>query len=438
MGGTPRVSVGWTEADLMHKPLRFNRALFDNMVWFAGSMVLAFFIWVIATIQSDPIQQGRFAGRVDVQMSPDTGLLITNPPPTNRTASVVVRAPRSTFDLLSNDEINVWADLAGLGPGEHLVELQASLARPQATVIDISPSVIRVTLEESAQRQIPLRAVVTREPPAGYAREEPVFDVTLNQVLVSGPASKVEEVVAAQVSLDLSPQRNPYDSDARLTAVDSDGDTVDEVTIDPQVVHVTVPIRRRDDVSEIEVRPQLIGSLPDGYILNGISSEPSTILVSGSPDQLQELPDRLSTQSIDLSNRTSSFELSVPVLLPNNDLLVLSVPNITVSIEITPLMTSRQFDNIPVEVLGVTDGYTANLIPDSITVVVTGPQPQLDPLREADIRITLDLNGLLDGDYSLTPVVTIGQGEFSSAGVSILPPTVDVVITMAVSETAEP
>ena len=421
----------------MQTPSRSNRALLDNLIWFAGSLVLAFFVWVIATIQSNPIQQARFPGRIDVRMTPDTGLLITSPPAASRTTSVVIRAPRSTYDLLSADEIEVWADLSNLGPGEHTVELKAEVARSQATVVDMSPSVIRITLEESAQRQIPLRAVVASEPPAGYAREAPVFDVDLNQVLVSGPASKVNEVVAAQVSLDLSQQRNPYSADARLIPVDADGHTVDGVTLDPQVVHITVPIRRRDDVREVTVRPQLTGTLPDGYVLNSLSYDPTAILVSGSTSQLENLPDTLSTEPIDLSNRTTSFEVSVPVVLPDSNLLVLSGQNITVSIEITALTASRQFDNLPVEVLGVPEGYSVHLAPDAVTVLLTGPQPQLDPLASGDVRVSLDLNGLLDGNYTLTPTVSVSQGQFAASNISVLPADIDIEIVPEPTVTAE-
>ncbi|MEO8606413.1 MAG: CdaR family protein [Chloroflexota bacterium] len=410
----------------MQTPPRITRALVDNAIWFAGSLVLAFFVWVIATFQSDPIQQARFPGRVDIRMTPDAGLLIISPSAQNRTASLVIRAPKSVYDLLSTEEIEVWADLSGLGPGEHTVELQARLARPQASVIDISPSLMRLTLEAADQRQIPLRAVVTNEPPAGYSREEPVFDVNLNQVLVSGPASKVDEVVAAQVSLDLGQQRNPYQADMKLSPVDADGNAVADLTLDPQIVHVTVAIRRRDDVREIAVRPTIDGTPPDGYVLNALSYDPQVILVSGSPTQLANLPETLSTQPISLTDRTTNFEVEVPVVLPDNNLLVLSGQNVTVSVEISTLTASREFDAIPVEVLGLPDGHSAHLAPSEVTVLLTGPQPQLDPLQIGDIRVSIDLNGLKDGTYTLKPTVSISQGQLPEESISVLPAEIDV------------
>ncbi len=408
---------------------RTTRPLLNNLVWFAGSLLLAFFVWILATFQSDPIVQQRFRESVPIRLTPDTGLLITSPAGGTRGATPIIRAPRSVLDLLRSEEVEVWADLRGLGPGEHAVELQARLARQQTTVVDIVPSQVRVTLEEASERQIPLRAIVTVPPPAGYAYEEPVFDVNLNQVLLSGPASRVDEVVAAQVELDLSQQRNPLQTDLRLTPVNADGGTVMDVTLEPQNVRVIVTIRRRDDVREVAVRPNIDGQLPEGYVLNALTYDPQIVLLSGSAAQLTALPDTLSTASIDLTNRTASFEVSVPVELPDEDLLLLSGQNITVTVEISTLTASRQFDSVPVEILGLTAGFVADTAPDSVTVLITGPQPEVERLDTGDIRAVIDLNGLPVGNYTLTPSILVNQGQMGAISVSVLPAELDVEIS---------
>src|SRR5512145_2794560 len=132
-----------------------NRTILENVMWFGGSLTLAFLIWVVASFQSDPILEQRFAERLPIQMTPDSGLLLTSPSLAERQTSLVIRAPRSVLDLLTAEEIEVWADLSGLGPGEHTVELQASLARQPARVANMSPRLMRVMLEEAAQRLVP-------------------------------------------------------------------------------------------------------------------------------------------------------------------------------------------------------------------------------------------------------------------------------------------
>lgn len=404
------------------------RFIRDNIVWFSGSMILAFLIWMIATLQSDPIQQQRFRERIPVGMNADTGLLITYPTSANRQASVVIRAPSSVLDLLTSDEIVVSADLGGLMAGEHFVELNATVARQQATIFDISPQQMRIILEEAAQRQVPLRAVVTGEPPAGYSRGEPTFNVNLKQVLASGAATRVNEVVAAQVELDLRQQRNPLEIDLRLNPVDADGNVVDDVTLDPQVVRVSVNIRRRDDVREVSVRPNVQGIPPAGYVLNALSYEPQSVLVSGTPSLLAGMEDTLSTQPIDLRDHTTSFEVAVPIILPNPDLLLLSGQNITVFVEITPVTSSKQFEGIAVNILGMNDNLEAKISPNTVLVLVNGPEDVVNKLTMEDVGVVLDLNGLLAGNYTLPLRVSVAQGQIPNEGVSVLPSEVDVQI----------
>jgi YbbR domain-containing protein len=415
----------------MIKPQMLERSIVSNLVWFMASLMLAFLVWLVATIQADPIQQRRFANPIEVRLSPDEGLLITNPTITNRLVSVVIRAPRSIQDLLTSDEITVTADLQGLGAGEHSVELQASVARPQASVVDTSPRLIRITLEEADQKQVPLRARVSEEPPAGYSHDEPLFDLDLNQVLVSGTARQVDLVVAVEAEISLRDQRNPVEYDLRLLPVDADGNTVPDVTLDPEVVHVQVNIQRRDDVKEISITPILVGALPQGYVLNALSYEPQTILIGGTPSQLASLPETIQTEAIDLSTYTATFTVSVRPSLPNNNLLLLSGQLINVTVEIIPVTSSKQFDQIPVEVFGLPENYTAQVIPDQIAVLVTGPQSELDQLTESEIRAAIDLNGLTPGNYTVKPNISITSAIIPAENISALPPEIDVQIVEA-------
>jgi YbbR domain-containing protein len=412
----------------MVKQPMLERTVLNNLVWFVASLVLAFFVWLIATLQADPIQQRRFASPIEIRLTADEGLLITNPPASNRFASVVIRAPRSTQDLLTSEEISITADLHGLGPGEHTVPLQASVARQPASVVDTSPRLIRITLEAAAQRQVPLRARISQEPPAGYSRDEPVFDLELNQVLVSGTARQVNLVVAVEAEINLRDQRNPVEYDLRLIPIDADGQPVTGVVLNPEIAHVRVNIRRRGDVKEISVTPTITGSLPEGYVLNALSYEPQTILIGGTPSQLGLLSETIRTEAIDLSTHTETFTVAVRPSLPSNDLLLLSGQSINVTIEVVPITASKQFDNIPVEIFGLPENYTAQVTPDRISVLVTGPQSELDRLTQEEIRAAIDLNGLTPGNHTVKPNVSINSAVISGESISALPQELDVEI----------
>lgn len=223
---------------MQQKSKTANRVILENLAWFLGSFALAFIVWMVATAQLNPVEERRLLEPIPIRVNPDDGLVITND--YSDTARVLLRAQQSVWELLTGDDMIVWADLAGLGPGEHTVPLQARSAR-SARVVDISPAQITVELEEIASKLVEVRAELTGDLPAGYVMVgEPVFDVT--QVTVTGPASSVEEVAAVQVPIDLTRQRGPLEDFARPVPVDADGNTLDDVTVDTQVIGITVDI----------------------------------------------------------------------------------------------------------------------------------------------------------------------------------------------------
>jgi YbbR domain-containing protein len=401
-----------------------RRTILVNLLWFLGCLVLAFAVWFVATSQNDPFVQWRLSDRVPIHVTPDSGLLITNANEFQSTASVQLQAPRSVQQLLAPDDVLVWADLSGMGPGEHTVELKWSVAR-QASVVAISPRQITVRLEVQESQLKPVRVNITAQPPLIYSVGEPTLDT--RQVTISGPQSKVAQVSEVLATLSLESQRTNFENDVRVTPVDADGRTVTGVTLDPQTVHVMIPIEQRSDVRELRVQPNIIGELTEGYVLTqAFDYNPKSVVVSGPAALLANLPGTISTVSIDLSDKTSSFEMTVPVDLPDARLTIVTGRMITVKVGISTQTITRQFDHIPVELIGRLPGVQYRTMTTEVTVLVTGPQPLLNTLTEKDLSVLVDVSGLNPGDSGqLEPLASIPD---SGTGVttSVLPAQIDV------------
>jgi YbbR domain-containing protein len=415
-----------------------SKDLINNAIWFALSLVMAFFIWVIATFQVDPILAQRLPQQVNVQIQIDSGMLITNSP--RSTVSVTLRGQESVLGALTTDDIIVRANLTGLGAGEHTVTLNAEIVgEPRAVIEDISPRQLHFVLEEVSQQYVSVEANITDAIPVGYANDAPVFDST--QVLVSGAASDVAQVVTAQAEISLANRRNSFQEVARLVPVDAEGQTVFGLTLEPAQVNVSVTIRQRDDIREITVTPNIvIDDLPEGYRLTSVTYTPETILVGGAPELLQNIPNTLFTEPVELADRTANFEITVPVILPNEALLVLSEQSITISVGIAALETTARYDDVPVGAIGLAEGYTSTIAPSTVTVLLTGAQPMLDGLTASSIQVLLDLNGLTEGNYQLVPMVSVNGVTIAAENIAVLPSELDITIVngAAVTPTITP
>lgn len=402
-----------------------RRAVINNLMWFAGSLALAFFVWMIATLDSDPISERTFTG-IPIRVEHDPGLVITAQRTT--AATVRVRAPASTLEQLGADDIQVVANLGQLGPGEHIVNLEASVSRRARP--DTAPRRISITLEAAQEKLVPVEAVITDALPRGFEIQGGSPQLETNQVLVSGPKSLVEQVTAARVVLNLSQRRNPFTDELRLLPVDVDGNTVDNITVDPVTIAVTVPVQARSDIRQVSITPNILANtLPAGYALTSIEYDPQVILISGPPDALENAPGTVFTGAIDLTDRTTSFQITATVQLPNERLFVLGDQTVNISVSIAPLLSSRQFDRVQIETLGLGEQYEAVVSPSEVTILLTGPQIMLDALEADDVRAVIDLNGLTEGNYQLAPDVMMNGDKAVLTNISILPADLDVVIS---------
>jgi YbbR domain-containing protein len=407
-----------------------STTLSGNVAWFLASLGLSFIVWVIATSQTDPFVQESFSG-IPVQVIQSPGTLVTNTSTIRRTVTVNVRARQSVMDLLTNDDITVSANLTNLPPGTQVVQLVATVSDVRRAVADPRPSQLTFILERESREQKPVEVAIQGAPSAGFITESITTSET--QVLVTGVASLVQQVDRLEAQVNLADRRTTFSEEVELIPVDADGNQVDNVTV-AQPVRVTIEITQDDAVEVVLVNPNVNrATLQDGYVFPGVEDwNPKTISVTGSDAALAALPERLETQEIDLSRFTTSETVNVPVILPEGITLVEPGQLIEVQLNIEPREQISTISNVPVQVVGRSPDTRIQIVPDQVTVQVSGPQPLVQNLTAENVIVTLDVEELApDGDYDVVPTITIngelGNGnDIPAEDISILPASIAV------------
>ncbi len=419
---------------------RQNRLVIDNIVWFVASLTLAVTVWITAELDLDPIIEETLPDTFSITVLTDPDV-IASPVPLQQgarttsvtPATVIVRAQRSVFEAIDAADVEVIADYRGFTElGQQRVSLQGNvLIDGQVTVVSVTPNTIWMTLERREERLVPL--VVQRGGEAPPSLDISVTPPEERRVQISGPADNVALVDEAWVPLNLGDIQESVvlDVDVRPVNLDEDGDIVERITVEPETVTVDIEVQQRSDVREVRVTPNILGEPPEGYTLTeAFDYSPQTVFVSGPQDVLDELPGTLFTAPIDLSEFTDAFEIDVPIELPDERLVLITGQLATVEVGIEAIQTSRQFERIPVETIGLEDGVEFTLAPAEVSVLVNGPQPILSGLQASDVRVIVDLNGLdeteTDESIQVTPRAAIGNGEITEGSISVLPPTIDV------------
>ena len=395
-------------------------ALFRNILWLLISFILALFIWIFASFQRDPIVQRSYI-QVPIEFRNPENLLFLDEP--RRTATIFIRAPESEFSRFTRDEITLFTDLQGLEIGNHFVNLQVEIANQHlVSVAAISPNQILVRLDRETYRERAIHVEFLGELLPGFYFSGYSILETENAT-VYGPTNELDAVSKIEASLLLSGQRNSFQEIVNLSATDSEGEIISSLRIVPEQVTISVEVSVRDDVHQIAVHqpPLDFSSLPWGYYPSSIRYEPQFIFVSGTPEQLASLPEYLSTESVDLSNRTEDFEIEVPINLPAGLEIIGDTKSILVDIGIEAQEGYREFEELDVDVVGLLDGVYATLNPNKVSVYLAGPLPILRTIDKDLILVQVDVSDMTLGFHSKPPRVVLPNHSSDFTSLSVVP-----------------
>ena len=400
------------------------------------SFLLAIAAWVAAISARDPIQEQSYPEPLPIQYRGlQENLLLTGEVP--KQAEVVLRAPLTVWESLEPSDIQVVADLEGLGSGRHPIKLKVLLQRRAVRVTALDPAMIEITLEPRASKTVELRLEITGEPAPDYKAEEPSLD--LQEVTVSGPTSLVDRVDAAEVHLDLTNRQRPIDQQLPIIPVDFEGQPVDGVTLSAESVRVSLQITKRENIRRLVVVPIIEGreelEAEGWYRLVRIIHDPLEVAVfSEDPEALEALPGYVQTLPIDVSNATGTLERWVPLDLPRGFSLI-GVQSIKVTVEIEPIITTSAISR-SVEIEGLGFGLYAYPSPEQVGLILSGPAAVLDTLTPEQVRVVVDVSTLSVGTHVLEPqILDVPEGVTYEAPT---PATIEVVLTFVERPTSTP
>ena len=404
------------------------QALVRNLGWLVASIFLSLMIWAAANIQDNPLSQREVRG-VAVVINLPEGYIQPDPV----VVDAWIRTDKSQWELLDPQDVLVTADLTHIdSPGTYKVELDAHLASPlHGKIITIQPGTLTVEAAREVEKLVPVRVIISSEPPLGYSYPADLSNVcSATEITIVGSENRITLVDHVEVRMNLSDERNPITNRSfSLIAVQANGSTVRNIMLSPDTVLCSVDIQLRSDVFQMPVLPRVEGSPPPGYDFEGYSVvEPDTVGLTGNRRAISDLGGLVRTQPIDLTGKTATFTVDVPVELPEGVSLVPENQLISVTVTISSQISTRQFEDVPVEVTGLDPTlFRATGLANTVTVFVSGP-PDLLPELE-NVRVVVDLTGLAPGNHQVGPQgMIVGQGETSAVSISVEPDTLSVTI----------
>ena len=180
------------------------------------------------------------------------------------------------------------------------------------------------------------------------------------------------------------------------------------------------------------VKVVTVGRVAVGYKMTNVSvSPPNVVVFSTDPQLVNDLPSFIETEPLDITGADDDIEALLSLILPEG-VSIVGDDKVLVLVNIAAIEGSIAI-SLPVTVIGLLPTYTAEVSPDSVDVILSGPIPELDAITPTDIRAVVDVNGLELGTSQVEVAVDVLlEGVWVE---TVLPATVEVVIGLATTPT---
>ncbi|MEA4932870.1 MAG: CdaR family protein [Lawsonibacter sp.] len=377
----------------------------SKWVYVLLSILLAVVFWLYVRAELDPPQASWFYN-VPVQMAGESMLTrqgLTVSALSTESVSLRVEAPASVLDSLARNRKNFWVtvDVSKCVDGENRLNYTPSwptnINTEKVTTVNREPEGIIVTVEKLYTSTFNVEFQLRGKVADGYQAGTPA--ISPETVVVSGSVEQVSQVAKVVAVLESENLNERFAGDLPLKLFNAAGEELTDldVTLDSNYAYVVLPV-----VIEKEI-PLTVNFIPGG----GATEEditweisPSTIVVSGSETDLQDLTE-LSLGSVDLSKVVGTNHITFPIALDPSLENVSGVTSATVTVTINGLST-RMFDVDNIQLSNVPDGYSVTSATQVRTVVVRGREEDLANIDVSQLRIVADMSDITTvGTYSV-------------------------------------
>lgn len=361
----------------------------------------------------------------------------------NQDFSINLTIKGNALDVYSvkASDFKLVADLSSyaLKKGDNRIPVKIEEYPNDINIVQTDSLWVDVNLDEYAQKTVTVRPNIQGKPQLGRYSS----DATINprSVTVSGPAKNVKLVDHAEVNINV----DNLSSDAELKVtpqpVDSKGNLVSDVKVQPDTINVTVPIRKAKSVG---INIKTSGTPPSKVSIKSVYSEQNYVDIIGNASELENV-DSIDTETIDLSKITGDTEIKAKLIAPKNIKIVGSdtvlvkittaneTSNNTSNSSTTSNATSNTTNNVTsnttnsnanvsINPINLDQNLKAVINPSSVAVIFSGGTN----VSSDSLSATVDLNNLKEGMYTLPVNVTMPSGVNK---ISQTPDKVSVVIS---------
>ncbi len=276
---------------------------------------------------------------------------------------------------------------------------------PGYEVMEQYPTTVDVILEKYTNQTRDITVYTEGKPAEGYT--DLAKEIKLEKVTISGPQTPVSKVSEVRVVVNVKGATKELVVDAIPKAYDFEGNEIEDITITPSTIKVTVPIYK---LAKIPIsKPDYKGEPPDGYEITGIDWNPKYAEIMGKEEDIANMREITLLPLDDVSNLTETTTVPYDLrsyLTTNIQIINGTAQEINVEIYIEKLeQKTLIIPSNKIEINGNAD--TVVFQDTSVSLTVSGTANVMQDIDNSSVTASVDLTGLLPGEYDLPLTLTL-------------------------------
>ncbi len=289
-----------------------DRLLENDLAVKLVSVLLAVILWLQVAREVPETQRSIPGVPVEVRnLPPGLEAVAVSP----ATVTVVARGRGRSFVSLTEEDFVAQVDLSGARAGRAAYRVDRVTVPKGVTLVGFSPEEVMVTLEEVAEKEVPVRVRIAGEPAGGFEAGTPAVVPAL--VVVRGRASLLAALREAGVEVSLAGARETVVVRRPVNLFDARGQPLAGVRVVPEEVSVTVPVWHATEAREVPVRPVVTGEPASGYAVLRVEVSPSSVRVRG-PGVAEGGPAEVVTEPVSVAGARRDVRATVSLVPPAN------------------------------------------------------------------------------------------------------------------------
>ncbi len=395
-----------------------NKLFTQNLPWKIAALVVAILLWIFVINTQNPTQPQEISSIpvkiLGYEKLVEQGYELTNKEEIqNQNFKVVVSGPRLEIDKLVRDPslIKVTLDLEGYLENltdystseEAHYSIKINLDGSSVTIKDRRPQVTKVRIDKVASKEQKVSYVISEELLNKYTLlgdGKPI--ISPEKITITGAKTDIDRVAEARVSIKSENfSEDQLVSELPVTLYDVDGEEIQGLELSDQTIEVKLPIGSQ---KRVPINITYTGKVPDEYVLTKVEASTEEVTIVGKAEVIDSISQiDLEPINLDLLTESDANLLKVKMKLPNG-VMTVDGDEVSVSLQVRKKKTLNYpilMSELQLDVQGIGEGLTYEILTTSINVEVSGLSDDLIMTDKSDIKATLDLKGYKEGEYTL-------------------------------------